>query len=41
MTYFEKNYNKVYKLFLNSKYLWGGKTAKELIVPHNSNLFLL
>ena len=26
--YFEKNYNKVYKLFLNSKYLWGGKTAR-------------
>ncbi len=26
--HFEKNYNKVYKLFLNSKYLWGGKTAK-------------
>jgi len=24
--HFEKNYNKVYKLFLNSKYLWGGKT---------------
>ena len=26
--YFEKNYYKVYKLFLNSKYLWGGKTAR-------------
>ena len=24
----EKNYNKIFKLFLNSKYLWGGKTAK-------------
>ena len=24
----EKNYNKIFKLFLNSKYLWGGKTTK-------------
>ena len=24
----EKNYNKIFKLFLNSKYLWGGKTAE-------------
>ena len=28
INHFEKNYNKIYKLFLNSKYLWGGKTAK-------------
>ncbi|MDC3087823.1 C40 family peptidase [Candidatus Pelagibacter sp.] len=25
--HFEKNYSKIFKLFLNSKYLWGGKTA--------------
>ena len=24
----EKNFSKVIKLFLNSKYLWGGKTAE-------------
>ena len=24
--YFEKNYNKIFRLFLKSKYLWGGKT---------------
>ena len=24
----EKNYNKIFKLFLNYKYLWGGKTAE-------------
>ena len=23
----EKNYNKIFKLFLNTKYLWGGKTC--------------
>ena len=27
INHFEKNYNKIYKLFLNTKYLWGGKTA--------------
>ena len=27
ITHKEKNYNKIFKLFLNSKYLWGGKTA--------------
>ena len=25
--YFEKNYNKIFRLFLKSKYLWGGKTS--------------
>ena len=25
--YFERNYNKIFKLFLNTKYLWGGKTS--------------
>ena len=25
--YYERNSNKIFKLFLNSKYLWGGKTA--------------
>ena len=25
--YYDKNYSKIFKLFLNSKYLWGGKTA--------------
>ena len=24
--HYEKNYSKIIKLFLNSKYLWGGKT---------------
>ncbi len=28
ISYFEKNYCKIFKLFLDSKYLWGGKTAK-------------
>ena len=27
INHFEKNYSKIFKLFLNSKYLWGGKTA--------------
>ena len=27
INYFEKNYNKIFKFFLNSKYLWGGKTS--------------
>ena len=27
INHIEKNYNKVFKSFLNSKYLWGGKTA--------------
>jgi len=27
ITHFEKNYKKILKLFLNSKYKWGGKTA--------------
>ena len=27
INHIEKNFNKIYKLFLNSKYLWGGKTA--------------
>ena len=27
VNHFEKNYSKIFKLFLNSKYLWGGKTA--------------
>ncbi len=26
--FFEKNYSKVFKLFLNTQYLWGGKTSK-------------
>ena len=26
--YFDKNYIKIFKLFLNSKYLWGGKSVK-------------
>ena len=25
--FFENNFNKIFKLFLNSKYLWGGKTS--------------
>ena len=25
--YFEKDFSKILKLFLNSKYLWGGKTS--------------
>ena len=28
INHYEKNYSKIFKLFLNSKYLWGGKTAK-------------
>jgi cell wall-associated NlpC family hydrolase len=27
INHIEKNFNKIYKLFLKSKYLWGGKTA--------------
>ena len=27
INHIEKNYNKIFKSFLNSKYLWGGKTA--------------
>ena len=27
VNHFEKDHNKIFKLFLNSKYLWGGKTA--------------
>jgi len=27
INHFEKNYSKILKLFLNSKYLWGGKTV--------------
>tara|TARA_B100000989_G_scaffold32300_1_gene20599 strand:+ start:94 stop:837 length:744 start_codon:yes stop_codon:yes gene_type:complete len=27
VNHFEKNYSKIFRLFLNSKYLWGGKTA--------------
>ena len=27
MKFFENNSNKIFKLFLNSKYLWGGKTS--------------
>ena len=27
INYFEKNYNKIFRLFLKSKYLWGGKTS--------------
>ena len=34
INHIEKNYNKIFKLFLNSNILWGGKTAKELIVHH-------
>ncbi len=26
--HFEKNFNKIFKLFTNTKYLWGGKTTK-------------
>ena len=26
--HFEKNFNKILKLFLKTKYLWGGKTSK-------------
>ena len=26
--HYESNFNKIFKLFLNTKYLWGGKTAK-------------
>ena len=25
--HFERNFNKIFKLFLNTKYLWGGKTS--------------
>ena len=28
INHYEKNYVKIFKLFLNSKYLWGGKTYK-------------
>jgi cell wall-associated NlpC family hydrolase len=28
INHYEKNYIKIFKLFLNSKYLWGGKTSK-------------
>ena len=28
INHIEKNYNKIFKSFLNSKYLWGGKTAE-------------
>ena len=28
ISYIEKNYLKIFKLFLNTKYLWGGKTYK-------------
>ena len=27
INFFEKDYNKIFKLFLRSKYLWGGKTS--------------
>ena len=27
INHFEKDYSKIFKLFLNSKYLWGGKTV--------------
>ena len=43
----EKNFIKVFKLFLNSKYLWGGKTAKgidcsaliQIFFYYNRNFF--
>ena len=28
INHYESNFNKIFKLFLNTKYLWGGKTAK-------------
>ena len=28
INHYENNFNKIFKLFLNTKYLWGGKTAK-------------
>ena len=28
INHFEKNFNKILKLFINTKYLWGGKTSK-------------
>ena len=28
INHYEKNFNKILKLFLNTKYLWGGKTSK-------------
>ena len=28
INHYEKNYGKIFKLFLNSRYLWGGKTSK-------------
>ena len=28
ITHFEKNFIKIFKLFLNTKYLWGGKTSE-------------
>jgi len=28
INHFEKNFIKIFKLFLNTKYLWGGKTSK-------------
>ena len=28
INHYEKNYCKIFKLFLNSRYLWGGKTSK-------------
>ena len=28
INHIERNYNKIFKSFLNSKYLWGGKTAE-------------
>ena len=28
INHFEKNFLKIFKLFLNTKYLWGGKTSQ-------------
>ena len=28
INHFEKNFSKIFKLFLNTKYLWGGKTSQ-------------
>ena len=28
INHYEKNFNKILKLFLNTKYLWGGKTSE-------------
>ena len=41
INHIEKDFVKIFKLFLKTKYLWGGKTVMELIAQHYSDILLL